>query len=609
MKHQGIHRHTAALALVSLCACTGLKDSGDRCAGPFSPIHQVQGPGTAGPMAGERVTVRGVVVGDFQRPDQLDGFFVQEPRADDDPRTSEGIFVRAPGAAEVSAGDLIQVSGEVGESSGLTELSEVEEIAVCRPGETPEPTPISLTEVDDLEPYEGMLVAVSGGKTSGGKTSGGKTFGELTSGELTSGELTVAGSYRLARYGQLLLAAGGRPFRRTNVPSASLRESEAPGTARGRRLLLDDGSRVENPPAPPYLDEDGTRRTGDTVSGLIGVISETRGGHVLHPTTAARFTGANPRAAAPPPVGGTLRVASFNLLNYFTTLGERGASNPAELERQRAKHVAAISGLDADVVGLNELENNGEGAIRDLVDALNAAGSDPSEGEQTKHTWAYVGDPPSGFGDDGIRVGLIYRPAAVRPVGPPAIDRDPVFKRPPFAQTFEARGERFTVVVNHFKSKSCREAEGPEKDVGDGQGCWNLRRTRQARRLLEFVARLQADSGDADVLVIGDLNAYGAEDPVRALTDGGLIDQVAAHVGAAGRYSYVYYGEAGYLDHALATPSLAGRVTAAAFWHINADEPTFLGYKSPFAPHRPDLFRPDAYRSSDHDPVLIGLAF
>ncbi len=593
MKHLGIHRHATALALVSLCACTGLRDSddpaplredGDRCAGPTSPIHQVQGPGTAAPRVGERVSVRGIVVGAFQRPDQLGGFFVQEPRADDDPRTSEGIFVHAPGAAEVSAGDLIQVSGEVGESSGLTELTEVEEVAVCRPGETPEPTPISLAEIDDLEPYEGMLVAVAG-------------------------ELTVAGNYHLGRYGLLLLAAGDRPFRSTNFPSAPLGEDgEASGTAGGRRLLLDDGSRVENPPAPPYLDATGTRRAGDTVSGLIGVIAETRGGHVLHPTVAPSFTGANPRAKAPPPVGGTVRVASFNLLNYFTTLGERGASSPAELERQRAKHVAAITGLGADLIGLSELENNGEGAIRDLVEALNAAAGPGPPGGQTKPAWAHVGDPPSGLGDDGIRVGLIYRPEAVRPVGPPAIDRDPVFRRPPFAQTFEARGEPFTVVVNHFKSKGCRRAKGPEKDAGDGQGCWNPRRIRQARRLLEFAARLQAGSGDPDVLVIGDLNAYGAEDPVRALIAGGLIDQVAAHVPAAERYSYVYRGEAGYLDHAMTTPSLAGRVTGVAFWHVNADEPTVLGYRSPYVSIRGDA-EPDAYRSSDHDPVLIGLDF
>ena len=574
MNNPTLRRWAVVPALVALGACTGLRKNADVCTGSVRPIHDVQGSGAASPLAGERVTVRGVVVGDFQRRDQLAGFFLQAQQADEEPQTSEGLFVHAPSTAAVSAGDLVQVSGRVDEASGFTGLIEVEDVAVCRHAAAPSPVPLSLFESDDLEPYEGMLVALTG-------------------------DLFVAGNHELGSQGQLLLAAGGRPFKHTN--------GDAPAGARGSRLLLDDGSHLEDPAPPPYLDAAGTRRAGDAVSGLIGILTEHQDGYVLHPTAPPRFTAGNPRAAAPPPVAGTLRIASFNLLNYFTTLGERGAEDARELERQRAKHVAAISSLDADVVGLNELENNGEIAIRDLVDALNTS-SDAAEPDR----WAYVPDPPDGLGDDGIRVGLIYRPSAVRPVGPPRVDHDSVFKRPPFAQIFEARGERFTVVVNHLKSKSCRGAAGEQDDAGDGQGCWNPLRVAQARRLLEFVAVLQAESDDADVLVIGDLNAYGAEDPIRALAAGGLTDQIAAHVPAAERYSFVYSGEAGYLDHALTTPSLDGRVAGVAIWHINADEPTVLDYRlrpGGTEPGPSDLYRPDPYRSSDHDPVLIGLDF
>ncbi len=586
------YRYAVAFALVSLCACTGLKDTGVSCRGSFRPIHEIQGPDAASPRSGERVTVRGVVVGDYRGRDQLAGFFLQAPLADEDPRTSEGLFVHARRGAALAAGDLVQVSGRVEEAGGLTGLTDVEGFTVCGSGASPGPVPLSLIEVDDLEPYEGMLVTLVD-------------------------DLFVAGNHELGLHGQLLLAAGTRPFKHTHGRGAPEKRQM------GRRLLLDDGSTLENPATPPYLDAAGTRRAGDAVSGLIGVLSEHQGSHVLHPTATPRFTGGNPRVAEPPPVAGTVKVASFNLLNFFTSLGERGASNPRELERQRAKLVAAISSLDADVMGLNELENNGETAIRDLVDALNAVADPAAPGPDR---WAHVPDPAGGLGDDGIRVGLIYRPATVRAVGPAKVDRDPVFKRPPFAQTFETRGERFTVVVNHFKSKSCRGAIGAESDAGDGQGCWNPLRVAQARRLSEFVSRLQAESDDADVLVIGDLNAYGAEDPIQALTESGLRDQIAAHVPPAERYSFVYRGQAGYLDHALTTPSLDGRVTGATIWHINADEPTFLDYKvRPMAPggdivpsaplrgdiehRRPDLYRPDPYRSSDHDPVLIGLEF
>ncbi len=556
--------HLRALVLLSLVlsSCSNLDRRTEDCTGPATPIHALQGAGAASPRVDETVTVRGVVVGDFQGGDQLGGFFLQEAEPDGDPLTSEGVFVAS--TRDVAAGNLVRVSGRVAEREGLTELTEVESIEVCRAARVSEPTALSLREVSDLEPFEGMLVRLDD-------------------------ELTIAGSYQLGRHGQLLLSVG-RPFQKTN---------DSGSEPAGARLLLDDGSGTENPLQTPYLDAAGTRRLGDTVAGITGVVTQRGRGHVLHPTVPPAFASGNPRAASPPAVGGTVRVASFNLLNFFTTLGERGASNAGELERQRKKLVATIEALDAAVVGVIELENNGDTAIRALVEALDAAAG---EG-----TWAHVPLPEGGLGDDPIRVGLIYRPALVSPVGTGSADMDPVYRRPPFAQTFEAAGERFTVVVNHFKSKGCRGAEGTEADAGDGQGCWNPQRTRQARRLLDFVASLQEASGDPDVLVIGDLNAYGAEDPIRALTGGGLNDLMAAHVEPADRYSYVYRGAAGYLDHALATPSLAGRVSGAAFWHINADEPRVLDYNTEHNP--PALYRSDPYRSSDHDPVLVGLAF
>ena len=555
MRFSKIQSCLAALALASLGACTGLRDA-DPCSGAVRAIHEIQGAGAASSLEGKRAAIRGVVVGDFQRRDQLSGFFLQEAASDGDPRTSEGIFVHAPRVEDVSDGDLVQVEGRVKEYDGLTELTDVEEVAVCDTGRMPSPEPLSLAEVDDLEPYEGMLVALTG-------------------------ELTVVGSHELGLHGQLLLASG-RPFKRSGTE--------------GVKLLLDDGSGIEQPPELAHLGQSRTRRIGDTVSDVVGIISETEDGHVLHPTAPPRFEAANPRDAEPPDVGGTVSVAGFNLLNYFITFGERGASNGEELERQRAKHLAAITGMDADIVALSELENH-DGAIRDLVEVLNdAAGED---------AWAAVPDPTGGYGDDPIRVGLIYRREAVRAVGEPKIDRDSAFKRPPLAQTFEVDGERFTVVVNHFKSKSCRHAKGKEEDAGDGQGCWNPFRVRQARRLLEFVDQLKAESGDPDVLVVGDLNAYGGEDPIRALTEGGLIDQVEAHVPAAERYSYVYRGTSGYLDHALTTKSLDSRVSGVAIWHINSDEPPLLDYNTEHG--HPELYQPDPYRSSDHDPVLIGL--
>lgn len=246
---------------------------------------------------------------------------------------------------------------------------------------------------------------------------------------------------------------------------------------------------------------------------------------------------------------------------------------------------------DADVVGLMEVENNGDTAVKALVDRLNAAvGAGAC-------TWVRHPDP----GTDAIHVALIYRPAEVRPVGGPVSVRDEVFERPPPAQTFRRvrGGEPFTVIVNRSESKSCGAATGPDADRGDGQGCWNARRVRQAEAVAAPARTVPHP------LVTGDLNSYGAEDPVKTPRAAGLASQTERFVPAPRRYGHVYDGQAGELDHAPAGRSLARRVTGAAIWHINSDEATVLDYDTEDNP--PSLYRPDAFRSSDHDPVLIGL--
>jgi predicted extracellular nuclease len=330
------------------------------------------------------------------------------------------------------------------------------------------------------------------------------------------------------------------------------------------------------------------------------------------------FTRVNNRPATPPAVGGTVTVASFNVLNYFTTFSDgntaggqsgqgclpsgttadcRGADNLAEFNRQRDKIVRAIAGLDADVVGLMELQRNSGVAAQNLVAGLNAyLGSS---------VYAVVPDPAN-VGSDAIQVAMIYKPASLSLVGAARSHGDPIHDRPPIAQTFQAAsgGGKFSVIVSHFKSKRCDGATGADLDQGDGQGCYNDRRKQQASALLSFVASVQSAAGDNDVMVIGDLNAYAQEDPMDILVAGGMSDQVLRFNGPSD-YSYVFDGEAGYLDHALATASLAGQVTGAAHWHINADEPSVIDYNIDFKPQ--DLYTVSPYRASDHDPVLVGL--
>jgi predicted extracellular nuclease len=575
------------------------------CGAAFTPVYDVQGDGYVSPLVGEFLAAEGVVVGDFQQGDELDGFFIQDPAGDGDADTSDGVFVRAPDAVDVVAGEHVRVRGTVNEYYELTEIRSVGLVLSCGTGSVG-PTPIDLPVPVDLEPYEGMLV----------------TFSE---------DLTASQNYFQGRYGQVTLSSEGRLFQPTNRYLPLSPEAIAMAEENLRRMVvLDDGMDVsewgDNPAPIPYIGQDNTLRAGDTVAGLTGVIDEglitTPSSPIyyyrLHPTEEpVIFARVNERTTAPEAVGGRLKVAGFNVLNYFTTIDEgpwicgpqqdqecRGADSAAEFTRQRDKIIPALAAIDADVVGLVELENNVTDApIADLVSGLNdAMGTD---------TYAYVAT--GAIGPDAIRVGLIYKPGTVTPVGDyAALDSsvDPDFRsdynRPALAQTFEENGTgaKFTAVVNHLKSKGSPCDDIGDPDAGDGQGNCNLTRTEAAIALADWLATDPTGSGDPDFLIVGDLNAYAKEDPVTALEAAGYTNLVSAYAGPWA-YSYTFDGQAGYLDHGLASPTLDAQVTSATVWHINTDEPSVIDYNLEYKPE--DLYTDTPYRASDHDPVIVGL--
>jgi predicted extracellular nuclease len=268
--------------------------------------------------------------------------------------------------------------------------------------------------------------------------------------------------------------------------------------------------------------------------------------------------------------------------------------------------VTAIKALGADVVTLMEVEDTattgyGDGspdqALADLVRRLNTAAG---YGE-----WSYVPMPKEllAVDRDAIRSAIIYRNGVVQPVGDPVglVDEDVWSNaREPNAQTFSKDGDRFTVVANHLKSKSPGTPTGDNVDAGDGQGEWNGDRQRQAASLAAFTRDLQASTGDPDVLLLGDFNSYTQEDPIQVLREAGFTD-----LGEAldrGRYSYVFDGASGSLDHALASGALLPKVTDLTHWNINSVESFSYQYTGD-----PALYAANPYRSSDHDPVLLGI--
>ncbi|MDN4481148.1 ExeM/NucH family extracellular endonuclease [Demequina muriae] len=580
--------------------------------GPVT-ISTIQGEGDTSPLDGQTVTFEGVVVGDYEGASpNLRGFYVQsrDEDADDNPATSEGIFVFNAGADEVGLGDVVSITGEVSEYQGQTQVS-FADVEVLDTGASVTPASVSLPFADaaEAERYEGMAVE----------------FDQ---------ELYVTEFYLLGRFGEITVSSGDRLDQPTTVaePGADANAVQAANDL--NRIKIDDTLNNQNPDPIIFggggdpLTADNPLRGGDSVTGLTGVMTYTWAGNSasgnawrVRPASPTAdtpvFESNTPRPASAPEVGGSIKVASFNVLNYFTTIDGsgpicgpvgseqfcRGADSELELERQTEKLVDAMLELDADVIGIMEMENTpGVEPLAYLSDALNA--------EVGAGTYSYVDS--GAIGTDVIRVGFLYNTTTVSEAGDIAVldsSVDPRFdddnNRPALAQTFEetATGETFTAVSNHWKSKGCGSATGANADLGDGASCWNETRTLAAEAIVDWVATSPTGVEDPDVFILGDLNSYAQEDPIDVLRDAGYVDM------AAEGYGYVFDGQWGSLDYVFASSSLAEQVTGSAHVNINADEPSVLDYNTDFKSEAQieSLYAPDWYRTSDHDPVLVGL--
>lgn len=599
-----------ALAIAAVLGCAGC-DRGDApigaasgaCDAPADLISSIQGAGLKSPMLGQMATAEAVVIA--AAVDGLGGVFVQEqqPDRDGDPMTSEGLFVQIDGARpNVERGDVVRVQGRVAElgegNATLTALVELSSFQFC--GKVDELPQASLIEepplvAEDWEIHEGMSLAI----------------------EPTA---TVLANYALLSRGELLLGLQGRQWHPTERhPPGAQAQALAEDNARAQ-LLLDDGSiaasmpeRIHYLPGMPSIDA--PYRVGTQLRNIAGVLDQRGGSYRLHPSERVEVVQA-PRPESAPEVAGEIRVASMNVLNFFNGDGngggfptERGASDAEELTRQRAKILSALKAMDADIYALIEIENDGyekTSAIADLTTRLNQARGRPRE-------YDFIRGPDGRLGNDLISVGLLYRTRKLKPIGVAAtLTRAPfdVLNRVPLAQTFDVikTGARFTIVANHFKSKGgCTDADGGNRDLGDHQGCWNAARVEAARMLVDWLATDPTASGDPDVLVIGDFNAHSHEDPLRLMREAGYA--ASAHIDPQQHYSFVYDGLSSSLDHALGSASMASQIRGEAPWHINADEmPDFdFNRENRSRALEARMFRSDPFRSSDHDPMIVGL--
>ena len=285
----------------------------------------------------------------------------------------------------------------------------------------------------------------------------------------------------------------------------------------------------------------------------------------------------------------TLLVCAANLEYYLVkNLGTGyGPDSYAEHQKQRSKVSKALALINADIYGLVEIEQ-GQDAIAEIAADLT---------KLTGRQFSYVNDGGSANGSY-TKSGYVYCSQTVVPYANFRQNQTGVMNRK-YMQCFQekATGERFILSINHFKAKS-GYGSGDNADQGDGQGSFNADRVKEAKSVLSEYNYFRTFVNDEDILIMGDLNAYGKEDPIRALADGGMTD-LHRYFHADSSYSYTYKNEAGYLDHALCNSTLLPQVTGMLGYHINSDERDSYTYD-----------KDDdgtMFRYSDHDPVLVGL--
>lgn len=586
-------------------------------------IADIQGTTDTSPMVGKVVTTTGVVTAVYPK-GGFNGLYIQTPGSGGVAKTptdaSDGIFVHSAKAASAyTAGQCVVVSGEVSEFNGLTEINgtSVTETKGCADVKPVKLATLPRTDAQ-REAYESMLVE-------------------------PQGTYTISNNYQLNQFGTVGLAFGTEPlYQGTEVARPGEDAKKVEDENRARSINLDDGAswnyqtndEAKNSPLP-YLSQDTPMRTGSHVGFTRPVIMDYRFGWNFQPTGMVSgaqsphspITTTNDRPAKAPSFDSDLKLASFNVLNYFTDLGKdedgckaytdrtgtpvtanfctvRGAYTREAFHDQQAKIVTAINGLDADVVALMEVENSAsitylpgqprDKALAHLVDELNkAAGS---------QVWGYVASPtvvpPH---EDVIRTAFIYRLDSVRPEGPSLILMDDAYAnaRQPLAQKFvvkDARGS-FVAVANHFKSK------GSGEDDGTGQGRSNPSRIAQAQALLDWSAK---EFADEPVFLLGDFNAYGMEDPVMKIKDAGYTEVVEQL--APGASTFQYGGRLGSLDHIFANAAAMRMVHGAGVWDINADESIAMQY-SRRNYNVTDFHTSGPWAASDHDPALVGITF
>ena len=509
------------------------------------------------------IRTSGVVTAVVREGDAIKGFYLQDKVGDGNRSTCDAVFVAFENPT-VTVGSEIELVASVTANDGQLKLTNVSSLQKLADNQLVTPTKVVFpADFGDYSQYVGMVLEFD------------QTLFVTNNYYWGSGRITLS-SHRLNGGVEVALPGSNEYF-------ALVAEHK-----------LDQLTMVSSPSvAYPFADENGTLRMGYRVDNLQGTLTQSGSAYQLEVTSRPNFYG-NPRAATHEPIGDyNVKVCSFNMEYYLrSNYGDfAGPADAVEADRQHAKLLKALQAIDADVYGLVEIQQ-GNDAIAYMCNALNtAAGSD---------LYAYVTDGTSVSGSY-TKVGFIYRKDKISPVGSIEFNNlRTMYRKAIQAFQLKSNSEKFIFSLNHLKAKGTTYDTTPEGDLdaGDGQSSYNATRVAEVNSIVSKCSNFA--TVDPDVLVMGDMNAYSKEDPIRRFESSGYTNLLKHYHGDT-IYSYSYKGEVGLLDHALANSSMMAQVTGATVFHINTDEHYKFEYQNAAT------CQDNMYRSSDHDAVVVGL--
>ena len=563
-------------------------------------VSEIQGAGHISPYDGQSVSnVHGIVTAITPN-----GFYLQSRFPDDNPATSDGIFVFTGIIPKVSVGDEVLVDAAVEEylwdsygSGNLTITQLVYPAIEVLSSRNPLPEPVVIgiggrmppTEVIDAH-REGL---VGEGDTFDPFTSGIDFYESLEGMLVQVNQAVVVGATN--PYGEIVILPDAGSWAGVRTPRGGIVITEEDFNP--ERIILDDA-----------FHEMPLVKVGDySTAPIIGVLDYTFGNYKLQPIHPVEFAdgGLSPDEPLEPAVEGQLRVASYNVFNL---------SAPQKVRFPiLADQIVNLMGAP-DIIGLQEIEDNdgnmgqlevaADRTYQAIIDAVAEIGGPP---------YAYVNIDPVPLQDGGvfhgnIRVGFLYRldkgikladaphgdavsaVSVMEQNGQPVISlnpgridpENPAFSnnRKPLVATFIRNGKPIFIINNHFTSK-----RGDSPLFGVFQPplqSSEVKRMQQAQIVHDFVASILAIDPDSRVIVLGDLNDFHFSEPVRVLK-GDLLTNLIETLPEGARYTYNYQGNSQVLDHILVSGALNDNLVSFDILHINSE----FDYQTQFSDHEP----------------------